>query len=575
MLRARVALSLSALILFALCAAIFPGAAMSEPAGNAAGTDTVAAADESSSQVLLDGKPLFVVPSSQRAQTRQDRAQKVSEQIQALAGDRSLGLDTLRLREVPALEETQIVAGNKVIISISEQDAQTVGKSRGIIAHQYMEVIKDALATHREEYAPGRMLEGAAKSGAATLVLLLGLRILNWLYRLLRLRSDKFYGFPLPTLRLGRREVIHPEQIKQLTGRLLMLLRLVVSLGLVSIYLNFVLASFPQTRSISVGILESVLSSVGQLFQGFFSYLPKLIFLAVLAWVTFYAFKLLRFVFREIEEGGIVIQGFEPDWVMPTSRIAYFLLLALVGIIAFPYLPGAGSDAFQGISIFLGILISFGSSSAITNMISGILLTYTRAFRIGDKVSVADVTGIVVEKGLMVTRLLTDTNHYVSIPNGTVTASNVINYRIESQKERGLHPPPILSLLVDLPFAVPWQRAHQIILEAAQQSDLLLRNPPPLVLHHAFHPNHVTYELSASTNNHNDEAVIRSELLQGIRERCEGEGISLLIPKTYALPGAAPATSGAGSDAPGGGNRRQESGNAALHSSDGQPPPPA
>jgi small-conductance mechanosensitive channel len=539
---ARFALFLSALLLFAFCVAIFPGAAISEPTGKAAGTDTVAAADESSSQVLLDGKPLFVVPSSQRTQTRQDRAQQVSKQIQAVAGDRSLGLDKLQLREVPALEETEIVAGNKVIISLSEQDAQTVGKSRGIIAREYMEVIKEALATHRQEYAPGKMLEGAAKSGAATLVLLLGLRILNWLYRLLRLRSDSFYGFPLPTIRLGRREVIHPEQIKQLTGRLLIILRLVLSLGLISIYLNFVLASFPQTRSISVGILDSVLSAIGQIFRGFFGYLPKLIFLVVLAWITFYAFKLVRFVFREIEEGGIVIQGFEPDWVTPTSRIAYFLLLAFVGIIAFPYLPGAGSDAFQGISIFLGILISFGSSSAITNMISGILLTYTRAFRIGDKVSVADVTGIVVEKGLMVTRLLTDANHYVSIPNGTVTASNVINYRIESQKEKGLHPPPILSLLVDLPFAVPWQQAHQIILEAARQSDLLLRDPPPLVLHHAFHPTHVTYELTASTDNYNDDTVIRSQLLQGIQERCEREGISLVIPRTYALPDSMPAT---------------------------------
>jgi small-conductance mechanosensitive channel len=538
MMRAWFALLLSALILFALCSAVFPGAVIAEPAANTAGTDSagmesVAAAEESSSRVVLDGKPLFLVPSSQRSHTRQERAQKVSEEIQAVAGDRSLSLDRLRLREVPALEETEIVAGNKVIISVSEQDAQTVGKGRGIIARQYLEVIKDALATHRQEYSPRNMLEGAAKSGAATLVLVFGLRILNWLYRLLRFRTDKFYGFPLPTIRLGRREVINPEQIKQLTGRLMMILRMVLSLGLLSVYLNFVLASFPQTRSISVGILASVLSAVGQLFKGFFSYLPKLIFLVVLAWITFYACKLVRFVFKEIEEGGIVIRGFEPDWVIPTSRIAYFLLFVFVGIVAFPYLPGAGSDAFQGISIFLGILISLGSSTAITNMISGILLTYTRAFRIGDKITVSDVTGIVVEKGLMVTRLLTDVNHYVSIPNGTVMASNVINYRIESQKEQGLHPPPMLSLLVNLPFALPWRQAHQFILEAARQSDLLLRDPPPLVLHHAFHPTHVTYEMTAATNNYNDEAVIRSQLLQGIRERCEREGISLLIPQIY------------------------------------------
>lgn len=537
LIRLLLALVLAGVVtLLAVLPPIATAPAGAEPAPLAAASTTAPAPDESASLVSLDGKPLFVVPSSRRAQTREDRAQKASEAIQAVAGNRSIGLEALQVREVPALEETEIVAGSKVIFTVTEQDAQTTGKSRAVIARQYLEAIKDGIATHHADYAPERMLEGAAKSGAATLVLLGALRLLTWLYRLVLQRTERFYGFRLPPLRLGRREVIHPDQLRTFSTRLLALLRLLAVVGQISIYLNFVLASFPQTRSLSVGILASVFSAVGQLFQGFFSYLPKLIFLVVLVWVAFYAFKLLRFLFREIEEGGIVIQGFEPEWVVPTSRIANFLLLAFFGIIAFPYLPGAGSDAFQGISIFLGVLISFGSSSAITNMISGILLTYTRAFRIGDKVTVGDVTGVVVEKGLMVTRLLTDQNHYVSIPNGSVTASNVINYRIGSSTDARLHPPPILVIQMDFPFTVPWQKAREILLDAAHQEDLVLADPPPVVFHHAFHHTHVTYELEIHTDHYGEDDRIRSELLRAIQERCEREGISLLIPRILSLP---------------------------------------
>jgi small-conductance mechanosensitive channel len=141
--------------------------------------------------------------------------------------------------------------------------------------------------------------------------------------------------------------------------------------------------------------------------------------LLVFGCITFYILRFVHFLFKEIAQGELHIPGFEQEWALPTSRIVQFLILAFFGMVAFPYLPGSGSEAFQGISIFLGILISLGSTSAITNIIAGILLTYTKAFRIGDEVDIGGVEGRVVDKGLLVTRILTEKNYFVNIPNGS------------------------------------------------------------------------------------------------------------------------------------------------------------
>src|SRR6185369_12689085 len=150
-----------------------------------------------------------------------------------------------------------------------------------------------------------------------------------------------------------------------------------------------------------------------------------------------YLFKLMRMFFEGLERGAITFPGFYPDWARPTFRIAGFLLIAFMAVVAFPYIPGSDSPAFKGVSIFLGVILSLGSSSVVSNILAGLTMTYRRAFRVGDRVKVGDVRGEVSEMRLLVTHLRNIKNEEIVIPNTVICNSNVINYS-SLAKEHGL-----------------------------------------------------------------------------------------------------------------------------------------
>jgi small-conductance mechanosensitive channel len=175
-----------------------------------------------------------------------------------------------------------------------------------------------------------------------------------------------------------------------------------------------------------VGILQGVLRVLGEGWQNFVSYLPNLVNLAVIAAVTYYSLRVLRFIFNEVGKATISFTGFHPEWAIPTFQLVRVGAIALALVIAFPYLPGSSSPAFQGVSIFIGALLSLGSTSIVANIVSGVVLTYTRAFRVGDRVKIADTVGDVTEKALLVTRVRTIKNVEVTIPNSLVLQSHII-----------------------------------------------------------------------------------------------------------------------------------------------------
>jgi small-conductance mechanosensitive channel len=518
---------LSALLIIAVFFVVIPGA-YSDQGSTPSAETTTPKESLGKNQVILDGNTLFTIQSSRGGQTREDRAQEVTDLIQQVANNRSLGLESLTIKDKPPTKTTEILAGEKVLISISEADAKATDQSREQLAQQYLETIKEAIADYRQAHSPREIFLGLAKTAIATMALILLIRLLNRFVRLARRRLHNRYSPLIRTIRIGSREFLHADQIRSILSRSEEILRFLIILALISAYLNTVLSFFPQTRSISVGILASIFTVCGQLLQGVIGYIPKLIFLVILSYITFYLLKFVHFLFIEVEEGSLNLPGFEREWAIPTSRISQFLLLAFFGMIAFPYLPGAGSDAFQGISIFLGVLISLGSSSAITNIIAGILLTYTRAFRIGDKVEIDGTSGVVVDKGLLVTRLMTDQNHFVNIPNGNVLSTNVTNFRTDNTKEDNHGSPPIIILKVDMGYEVPWQKAYDILQNAAKEAQYVLTEPAPYVLHHDLQHFYVTYRLHVYTQNSGEDDLIRSQLRRAIQERCYQEGIQLI-----------------------------------------------
>jgi len=343
-----------------------------------------------------------------------------------------------------------------------------------------------------------------------------------------RIKTEK--GKRLKGFKIQRVELFTASQ---LTGFLLVFSRYVrygVNILLVLIYLTSVFSVFPQTRGVVSNILSSLLHSITKGWQGFVDYLPNLLNLAVIVVVLYYLLKFVRFIFNEIEKGTITFAGFHRDWAIPTYQLLRFVVIALGLVLAFPYLPGSGSPAFQGVSVFVGILFSLGSTSVVANIVSGIVLTYTRAFRVGDRVKIADTVGDIIEKGLLVTRVRTIKNVEITIPNGMVMGSHIINYSNVSQ-ERGL----ILNTTITLGYDIPWRLVHEALIKAAQATDGILPEPRPFVLQTSLDDFYVSYELNAYTNQPNKMAPIYSELHQNIQDACNEAGIEILSPHYGAL----------------------------------------
>ncbi len=239
----------------------------------------------------------------------------------------------------------------------------------------------------------------------------------------------------------------------------------------------------------------------------------------------FYLIKLLRIFFKGIEEQRISISGFYPEWASPTFTISRFLVIAFLVIVAFPYLPGKDSPAFQAVSIFFGVLLSLGSTGAVSNIIAGIVLTYMRAFKIGDTVRIADTNGDVVEKTMFVTRIRTVKNVEVAVPNAMVLNDHIINYSALAEKE-GL----ILHSKVTIGYDAPWQLVHELLKQAATETESLLKTPEPFVLQTSLDDYYVEYEINAYTNKPREMSRTYNELHRNIQDKFHEAGVEIASP---------------------------------------------
>jgi len=303
------------------------------------------------------------------------------------------------------------------------------------------------------------------------------------------------------------------------------IMRFVLILIIVYLYLHFVLISFPWTRPFAGKVLHYVLAPVSTIAEGIITKIPNLLFIAALIVITHLFLKFMHLFFRQIEQGTITFQGFYPEWAKPTDRLATILIIAFVAVVAFPYIPGSESPAFKGVSIFIGILFSLGSQSAIANFVAGMVVNYRRAFKIGDRVQVGDITGDIIQIRLQVTHLKTIKNEEVIIPNTTIINSNIVNYS-SLAREKGL----IIHTEVTIGYDAPWRQVHAMLLDAAHRTDSLLKNPSPFVLQKSLDDFYVRYELNAYTDAPHMMANIYSELHKNIQDCFNEHGVQIMSP---------------------------------------------
>jgi small-conductance mechanosensitive channel len=284
---------------------------------------------------------------------------------------------------------------------------------------------------------------------------------------------------------------------------------------------------FPETENLTSQLIQWVLTPVLKTLNAVIAFLPDLFTIIIIYLFFKYTIKGLKYFVTEISRGNIRVNGFHQDWATPTFNILKFVLYAFMLVIIWPYLPGSDSAAFQGVSVFLGILISLGSSSAITNMVAGLVITYMRPFKIGDRVKIGDHVGDVVEKTMLVTRIKTIKNEDITVPNSAVLSGSTINY---SSNTRNLTDGLIVHTTITIGYDVPWKKLHEVLINAALKVDLIKNDPKPFVLQTSLDDFYVSYQINAYTKFATKQAVIYSELHQNIQDACNEAGIEILSP---------------------------------------------
>jgi small-conductance mechanosensitive channel len=294
---------------------------------------------------------------------------------------------------------------------------------------------------------------------------------------------------------------------------------------LVYLWLQFVLGSFPLTRPLAARLLALVLDPLSRLGGGVVAMLPDLAFLLVLYLVTRWVVGLTRLFFEAVARGHATLANFEADWALPTYRIVRIAIVAFALVVAYPYIPGSRSAAFQSISIFLGVMFSIGSSSFIANIIAGYSMTYRRAFRVGDRIQVGEVFGDVSEIRLQVTHVRSVKNEEIVVPNSSLLNSNVVNYSALA-RTRGL----ILHTTVGIGYETPWRQVEAMLLLAAERTQGFLREPKPFVLQKSLGDFCVVYEINAYCDAPAEMARLYAGLHQNILDVFNEYCVQIMTP---------------------------------------------
>ena len=478
--------------------------------------------------VTLDGAPLFPIKVSILSFTPTDRAHAISSRITKLARDPFFLAEKIKIHDGDIT--TDIVVDDTILMSVTEADAVAVGKKRADLAQSYAGILKTSVAARAQEYSAKSLTFGVAYAFSATLVLIVVLTVMAHLKPRVISRLESWRGVYIRSLRVQSIEFLHQDRIVAFVTTAIKTIHLILVVVLLNLYLPLVLSFFPWTRPYSAKYVDYVMAPLERVGSGIVTYLPNVFYIIVIAFVTYFIIRLTSFLFAEIGKGTLRLPGFYPEWAGPTFNIIKFLILAFAVVAAFPYLPGSDSPAFKGVSVFLGVLISLGSSSAISNIVAGIILTYTRAFHIGDRIQIGETVGDVIESNLLVTRIRTIKHVDITVPNSMVLGSHITNFS-SSAKEYGL----ILHTTITIGYDAPWRQVHELLIAAARSTEQVLELPAPFVLQTSLDDFYVSYQINAYTDKPLNMATIYSELHKNIQEQFNQAGLEIMSPHYRAL----------------------------------------
>lgn len=475
-----------------------------------------------SAPVIMDGRFLFRVRGIE-AYPPETRAAAIVKRITTLAKDP--GMDPAKVGVVEAQLSSDVMLNGKLIVSVTDADAAGEGVGRQAVAYAYGARAREAIENYRHERSAEYLERTGLYAGISTVLFAAALwvviRITRKLIAIAEMRSKRM----VRSVAIQSFKIVEAEQIGATLRGAFRVLRYLLIGALTYIYIQAVLERFPWTRPIARRSLSYIVDPLASMWQGFVAKLPDLIVLAIIVILVRYILRLLRLFFDAVGRGSVQLHNFDAAWAAPTYRIARYVLLIFAAVIAYPYIPGSGSEAFKGISLFLGVMLSIGSTSFISNMIAGYALTYRRVLKVGDWIRVDDTLGEVIHTRLQVTHLRSPKNEEITIPNSVILNSKVLNYSTLTAERR-----LILHTQIGIGYEVPWRQVEGMLILAAQRTPELQREPPPFVLQKALGDFAVTYELNVYCDDPSQMMRLYTKLHCSILDVFNEYGVQIMTP---------------------------------------------
>jgi small-conductance mechanosensitive channel len=452
-----------------------------------------------------------------------DRAREMERRITMLAESPFYVSDSLKV--IHRGDIVELAYGDVSFGLVTAGDS--IAENKGVlkVANERIDRIKICIESYKETHSKEYLIRSIIYSGVSLILLILLILLVRRLFRFSERKIRSWKGTKKVFFRILNYELLDKNRQIQALLFLNKVLRIFTFLGFLFIGLTIMFYLLPWTKIYTLEFINILLAPVKNFLRSLWEYLPNLITIVVILIIAFYINRFFRFLKREIEREALNIPGFYPEYALPTYNILRVIVYIFTLIVIWPYIPGSDSKVFQGVSIFLGLVFSLTSTSLLSNIMAGFSLTYTRAFRLGDRVKIGDVVGDVIEKSMLVTKVRTIKNEEITIPNSKIMSTEVINYSKEAPKD-GL----IIYTSVTIGYDSPWRQIHELLISAALATDGLLKDPNPFVLQTSLDDFYISYQINAYTHEANKMAELYSSLHQNIQDKFNEAGMEIMSP---------------------------------------------
>ena len=474
--------------------------------------------------VILAKDTLFYLYDNLNGISARERAALVNQRLQNIVESPAFSADSILVEDL--LDYSRITYKRELLVNITVEDAKWYGAPPAKTAAEYHGKLVNKCTERHDHRDLKDLLIQIALSLLVLVIAILVIRYVNRLFRWLGVKLYDQKGKKVKALKIRDYELMDEARSVSILQIGLKIVRILVLLLILYFTLPTILKIFPWTEGLADKLFNFVLDPIKLILNSLIDYVPNLFTIAVIVIVIHYLTRGVKFLANEIRLEKLKLTGFYPDWAVPTARLINFILYVFMLVLIWPYLPGSDSAIFQGVSVFLGLLISLGSTSAISNIVSGLVITYMRPFKVGDRVRIGEVSGDIIEKTLLVTRVRTIKNEIITVPNSNILTGSSINYSMSSAESSGL----IIHATITIGYDVPWRKVHEMLIEAARKTPHIEESPAPFVLQTSLDDFYVSYQINAYTNAPNSQAMIYSDLFALIQDIFAKNGVEIMSP---------------------------------------------